>query len=67
MDQEQELELRRLQDQSLYLCNRLINELGENKEESASFFGGDLHKAYVEATESAVNKASKIRNKIRNL
>ena len=67
MDQEQEMELRRLQEQSLYLCERLINGLNENKDDADSFFGGDVYKSYVEATESAINKAKKAKNKIRNL
>ena len=67
MDQEQEMELRRLQEQSLYLCNRLINSLNENKDDADSFFGGEVYKAYVEATESAVNRAKKAKQKIRNL
>ena len=67
MDQEQEFQLRRLQEQSLHLCNRLINSLNENKDDADSFFGGDVYKAYVEATELAINKANKAKNKIRNL
>ena len=67
MDQEQEMELRRLQEQSLYFCNRLINLLNENKEDAGSFFGGDVHKAYVGATESAISKAKRTKQKIRNL
>lgn len=67
MDQERELELRRLQEQSLYFCSRLMKCLNENQNDAASFFGGDVCKAYVEATEAAANKVNKTRNKIRNL
>lgn len=65
MDQEQEL--RRLRDQSLYYCNRLLNELNENKEEAATFFGGDICRAYVKATEAAINKAKRTKGKIQNI
>ena len=68
MDQEQmEQERQRLKDESLYLCNRLINALDENKDDADAFLGGDVYKAYIEATESAVNKANIAKNKIRNL
>lgn len=62
---EEELEQQR--EYSLYLCDRLTAELTNNKEDAASFLGGDIHKAYVKATETAINKIRRTKNKIRNL
>ena len=52
---------------SLYLCDRLTAELNRNKEDAAACLGGEIYKAYVKATESAINKARRTKNKIRNL
>ena len=52
---------------SLSQCERLLTELRRNKEDADLFFGGELYKSYVEATDAAIDKTRKIRNKIRNL
>lgn len=62
---EEQLEQRR--EESLRLCARLIAELDYNKEDAASFLGGDIYRAYAKATETAINKAKRTRTKIRNL
>lgn len=52
---------------SLYHCARLLSELENNKYDAERFFGGDMHNAYLKATDKAINKARNIRAKIRNL
>lgn len=52
---------------SLNLCDKLINELKNNKEDADSFFGGEVHKAYIKATDMALDKAKNIRAKLRRL
>lgn len=52
---------------SLALCEKLLNDLKRNQDDADSFLGGDIYKAYVSATEKAIEKARKSRNKIRNL
>lgn len=52
---------------SLYHCDRILSELAMNKDETDLFFGGEMRKAYIEATDKAISKTRKIRNKIRNI
>ena len=52
---------------SLSLCEKLINDLKRNREDADTFLGGELYKAYVNATEKAINKAQRNRNQIRKL
>ena len=56
-----------LKDYSLSLCGQMICELNRNIEDSRAFLGGEMLKAYVKATEEAINKANRIKMKIRNL
>ena len=60
-------QLEQYRSQSLALCEKLIADLKRNQDDSAEFFGGEIQKTYVEATEKAINKAKKTRSKIRNL
>ena len=62
---EEQLEQQR--QQCLYLCEKLIKELTKNKEDAEAFVGGDIYRAYVEATESAIRYAKRVRTKIRNI
>lgn len=52
---------------SIYYCNKLLCSLEEDKDDADSFFGGEMHKAYIEATDKAISKTRKIQNKIRNI
>ena len=52
---------------SLSLCNKLINDIESNEEDTYSFFGGDLLRTYIQANETALDEAKKLRNKIRYL
>lgn len=60
-------DLERYKEYCLVLCNRLNNDLERNKDEADEFFGGDIYRAYFKATDEAINKVNKIRNKIRRL
>ena len=60
-------ELEKARADSLYLCQKLINELVRTQSNVPSFMGGDICKAYMTATEKAIDKAVKCRSKIRNL
>ena len=51
---------------SISLCNKLLRELESNKDDTDLFFGGEICKAYINATDKAINKTRNIRNKIRN-
>lgn len=62
-----EEELEKYRAYSLSLCEKLIYSLKRNQNDAASFFGGDIYRAYQTATEEAIEKAQKCRNKIRNL
>lgn len=62
---EEELEKHRAN--SLWLCEKLISELSRNQSDAHRIFSDDIYKAYVNATEKAIEKARKNRNKIRNL
>lgn len=53
--------------QSLMLCDRLLSELSRNKNEASRFLGGEIYRAYIDATDSAINKARRTRNKLRNI
>ena len=53
-------------ERSLELCDRLINQLNMNKDDANSFFGGEIYKSYIVATERAIEKANNGRYKIRN-
>ena len=52
---------------SLEICDRLVRELQENSESADGFFGGEIHKSYVDATETALEKTRTIKQKINNL
>lgn len=60
-------ELEKYKTNCLELCRRLLGKLDENEEEAASFFGGDIYKAYLQATDEAKNKTRSIQGKIRNI
>ena len=62
---DEELEQRR--DASLALCNRLISDMERFTEDAHLFFGGEIHKPYLAATEKAINEAKTVRRKLRNL
>ena len=64
MDEE---ELRRSRSASLRYCEKLLNELRSELDDIDLFFGGDLHRAYVDVTDEVIAKASNVRKKIRNL
>lgn len=51
----------------LDLCDRLLLELKRNREDTDLFFAGEVNKAYVKATDKAIEKARSLRNKIRHL
>lgn len=51
--------------QSLSLCDKLIHNLEKNKEEAELFFDGEMYKAYVDATDHAIDETKKIMAKIR--
>ena len=48
-------------------CDRLISELSKFLDDTDLFFGGEIYKTYINATEKALNKAKTIRTKLRNL
>ena len=60
-------ELEQSRSDALSLCDRLLAALEKNQEDGRSFFAGEVHQAYDAATDKAINKVQKIRNKIRNL
>ena len=62
-----ESELERLRASSLHYCNKLLNDIGSEQENIEYFFGGEMCKAYVDATDKVLNKTRKVRTKIRNL
>jgi len=62
-----EEELNRLRLASLYYCDKLLNDIKVDQEDINQFFGGEIYKAYNDATEKVLNKAKNIRAKIRNL
>lgn len=61
-----EIEMAKYKARSLSLCEKLLHELRENRDDADLFFGGDIHKAYVNATDTAVNEVINIRARIRN-
>ena len=52
---------------SLAICQNFLLELRRFQEDANIFFGGEIHKAYVAATEQAIHQVSKIQNRIRSL
>lgn len=60
-------ELTQYKEQCLLLSERLLCDLNRNKDDAESFFGGDIYKAYIRATEDAMRKTREVRNGIRNL
>lgn len=60
-------ELEQCQSEALALCNKLISELKRNQEEAGTFFGGEIHKAYVTSTEKAINSTQNIKNRLKKL
>ena len=62
-----EEELEKYRAASLYYCSRLLNDIKRSQEDIGLFFGGDLYKAYDDATDKALSKASSVRTKLRNL
>ena len=54
-------------DQSLALCRKLVRELENNEEDAKKFFGGEIYKSYLNATDVAKSKMLSIQTKIRNL
>lgn len=62
-----EEQLEKYRDESIALCSRLIANLNQNQADAAAFFGRDMYRAYLSATEAAIDKAQQCRYKIRNL
>jgi len=60
-------ELEQRKDASLALCYRLLSDMEGFMQDADLFFGGEIHKTYLAATEKAIKKARSVRNKIRNL
>ena len=60
-------EFERQRNECLVLCQRIIADLREFTADSDRFFGGEIRKAYIEATEQAIDKAYTIRSKLRSL
>ncbi len=52
---------------SVALCNKLLHELEANKDDTNSFFGGEMNELYIHANDKAISKTRRIRNKIRNI
>ncbi len=52
---------------SLSICQNLLLALREFQEDTDMFFGSEIRKAYITATEKAINQVSKIQTSIRNL
>lgn len=63
----EEAELRSYQSESLRHCDKLLNEVKSDLDDIGSFFGGELRKTYVDATDKALSKIQQVRTKIRNL
>ena len=61
-----EVEKHRYRTASLQYCNKLIGEINSDREEIGTFFGGELHRVYLEATDMALDKAQKVRTRIKN-
>lgn len=60
-------ELYRLKMKSQMLCDRLTNDLAQNKDDTHQFFGGEIYRAYIAASDQAMEKTRRIRTKIRNI
>ena len=61
-----EEEIQKYKELSLRLCNKLMRDISQNMDDTQSFFGGDIYRAYIKANDQAQEKVSYIRNKIRN-
>ena len=66
-DMERQRLLAQYKANSQTLCNRMINDLTLNKDEAEAFFGGEIYRAYVKATEAALQEANAIKRKINRL
>lgn len=62
-----EIQLQRYKSTSLRHCDKLLNDVRCDRDDIDSFFGGELYKAYVNATDEVLTKISKVRTKVRNL
>lgn len=62
-----EEELEKYRANCLWLCEKLMADLSRNQSDAHRIFGGEVYKAYLSATDKAIEKARKSRNKIRNL
>lgn len=60
-------ELYRLKMKSQMLCDRLTNNLAQNKDETHHFFGGEIYRAYIKANDCAIEEVNYIQRKIRNI
>lgn len=60
-------EFERQRNECLVLCQRIVADLHGFMFDSDRFFGGEIRKAYLEATEQAIDKAYAIRSKLRSL
>lgn len=49
------------------LCRRLINEIEQNKNDSALIFGGDLNRKYISVANKALDKTNRVLSKIKNI
>ncbi len=60
-------EVAKYRETCLSLCAKLLSELKRNQEDADLFFGGEIYKSYIDATDKAINKAGKVQTKIRNI
>jgi len=60
-------QLEQMKTDSVALCEKLVYDLKRNRDDAEGFFGGDVYKAYVSATERAISKAQLTRDEIRKL
>jgi len=59
-------ELNKLKTNSIYLCNKMQNDIARFKDDSHSFFGGEIYRAYCKANDRALEKVRHIQSKLRN-
>lgn len=59
-------ELYQLKMRSMYLCDRLQSDIARFKDDSHSFFGGEIYRTYLKANDQALEKVRYIQNKLRN-
>lgn len=62
-----EIQLKRYKSTSLRHCDKLINDVKNDRDDIDRFFGGELYDAYVNATDEVLTKISRVRTKVRNL